>query len=86
MEGKDQLLQRAAKYTPEDLFGAYQVRREYCEAWAKIFADTDLRVLWPQKLQTPPDRADDFTGRLLGLGLDADEHDRLADGRRPRRS
>ncbi|MDA0166364.1 amidase [Solirubrobacter ginsenosidimutans] len=68
VEGKDQLLQRAAKFTPEDLFGAYQVRREYCEAWAKVFADNDLHAcLWPQKVQTPPDRADDFTGSFSGV-------------------
>jgi len=68
VEGKDQLGQRAAKYTPEDLFGAYQVRREYCEAWAKVFADNDLHAcLWPQKVQTPPDRADDFTGGFSGV-------------------
>ena len=68
VEGKDQLVQRAAKYTPEDLFGAYQVRREYCEAWAKVFADNDLHAcLWPQKVQTPPDRADDFTGGFSGV-------------------
>jgi len=37
--GKDQLIQRAAAFTPEDLFGAYRVRREHCEKWARIFAD-----------------------------------------------
>ena len=80
-------LQRAAKYTPEDLFGAYQVRREYCEAWAKVFADNDLHAcLWPQKVQTPPDRADDFTGGFCGRRVQPPEHDRLAVRRRPRRS
>ena len=68
VDGPNQLLQRAAKFTPEDLFGAYQVRREYCEAWAKVFADNDLHAcLWPQKVQTPPDRADDFTGGFSGV-------------------
>ena len=65
--GKDQLIQRAAAFTPDDLLGAYRVRREHCEKWAKIFADNDIAVmLWPEKLQTPPDRADDFTGGFAG--------------------
>jgi Asp-tRNA(Asn)/Glu-tRNA(Gln) amidotransferase A subunit family amidase len=65
--GKDQLIQRAAAFTPDDLLGAYRVRREHCEKWAKIFADNDICVmLWPEKVQTPPDRADDFTGGFAG--------------------
>jgi aspartyl-tRNA(Asn)/glutamyl-tRNA(Gln) amidotransferase subunit A len=66
--GKDLLIQRAAAFTPEDLLGAYQVRREHCEKWAKIFADADIHVmLWPEKVQTPPDRLDDFTGGFSGI-------------------
>jgi aspartyl-tRNA(Asn)/glutamyl-tRNA(Gln) amidotransferase subunit A len=67
VSGKDQLIQRAAAFTPDDLLGAYRVRREHCEKWAKIFADNDIWVmLWPEKVQTPPDRADDFTGGFAG--------------------
>ena len=67
VEGKDQLLQRAAKYTPEDLFGAYRCAASTARSGRKIFADTDISVmLWPEKLQTPPDRADDFTGGFAG--------------------
>lgn len=64
---KDALIMRAASYTSDDLIGAYRVRKEHCEKWAKIFADNDITVmLWPEKLQTPPDRADDFTGGFAG--------------------
>jgi Asp-tRNA(Asn)/Glu-tRNA(Gln) amidotransferase A subunit family amidase len=64
---KDALIMRAASYTADDLIGAYRVRKEHCEKWAKIFADNDITVmLWPEKLQTPPDRADDFTGSFAG--------------------
>jgi aspartyl-tRNA(Asn)/glutamyl-tRNA(Gln) amidotransferase subunit A len=66
--GKDQFLRRAAAFTPEDLRGAYRVRREHCEKWAQLFADHDIWVmLWPEKVQTPPDRADDFTRGFAGI-------------------
>gem|GEM_PF-6111617 len=66
--GKDQLMRRAAAFTPEDLQGAYAVRREHCDKWAKVFADADIHVmLWPEKVQTPPDRRDDFTGAFAGI-------------------
>jgi aspartyl-tRNA(Asn)/glutamyl-tRNA(Gln) amidotransferase subunit A len=68
VEGKDQLIRRAEAFTPEDLFGAYRVRREHCEKWAQIFAAADIHVcLWPEKVQTPPDRLDDFTGSFSGI-------------------
>lgn len=66
--GKDQLIRRAAAFTREDLLGAYRVRREHCEKWARLFAEHDIYVmLWPEKVQTPPDRADDFTGGFSGI-------------------
>jgi aspartyl-tRNA(Asn)/glutamyl-tRNA(Gln) amidotransferase subunit A len=62
-----QLIQRAAAYTTEDLLGSYRVRREHCDKWAQIFADANISaMLWPEKLQTPPVRADDFTGSFSG--------------------
>jgi Asp-tRNA(Asn)/Glu-tRNA(Gln) amidotransferase A subunit family amidase len=66
--GEDQLLRRAAAFTPEDLRGAYRVRREHCEKWPRLFADRDIWVmLWPEKVQTPPDRRDDFTRGFAGI-------------------
>jgi aspartyl-tRNA(Asn)/glutamyl-tRNA(Gln) amidotransferase subunit A len=68
VDGKDQLLRRAASLTTADLRGAYLVRRGHCEKWARIFADNDIwALLWPEKVQTPPDRADDFTGGFAGI-------------------
>jgi len=65
---KKLLQDRAAVLTPEDLYGAQRVRREYSETWAKIFADNDIvACLWPQKVQTPPLRADDATGSFSGV-------------------
>jgi aspartyl-tRNA(Asn)/glutamyl-tRNA(Gln) amidotransferase subunit A len=65
---KKLLQDRAAVLTPEDLFGAQRVRREYSEAWAKVFADNDIvACLWPQKVQTPPVRANDATGSFSGV-------------------
>ncbi len=63
-----QLQQRAAAIEPADLFGAHRVRREYSEAWAKVFSDNGIVVcLWPQKVQTPPVRDNDFTGSFRGI-------------------
>ncbi|WP_026911602.1 amidase [Patulibacter minatonensis] len=69
LEAQKKLLQdRAAVLTPEDLFGAQRVRREYSEAWAKVFADNRIvACLWPQKVQTPPLRANDQTGSFSGV-------------------
>lgn len=65
---KAQLQQRAAAITGTDLFGAHRVRREYSEAWAKVFADNDIvACLWPQKVQTPPVRNNDSTGGFSGV-------------------
>jgi len=65
---KQQLQQRAAAITPADLFGAHRVRREYSEAWAKVFADNGIvACLWPQKVQTPPVRNNDSTGGFSGV-------------------
>lgn len=65
---KQQLQQRAAAITPVDLFGAHRVRREYSEAWAQVFADNAIvACLWPQKVQTPPVRDNDFTGGFAGV-------------------
>ncbi|WP_345630233.1 amidase [Rugosimonospora acidiphila] len=65
---KQQLAQRAAALTPADLFGAHRVRREYSEAWAKVFEDNGIvACLWPQKVQTPPVRANDSTGGFSGV-------------------
>ena len=33
---------RRGASTPADLFGAHRVRREYSEAWAKVFADNGI--------------------------------------------
>ena len=69
LEAQKTLLQnRANVLTPEDLYGAQRVRREYSEAWAKIFADNDIvACLWPQKVQTPPVRNNDNTGSFSGV-------------------
>lgn len=65
---KQQLQQRAAALTPADLFGAQRIRRQYSEAWAKIFVDNDIvACLWPQKIQTPPVRNNDSTGSFSGI-------------------
>jgi aspartyl-tRNA(Asn)/glutamyl-tRNA(Gln) amidotransferase subunit A len=67
VDGAHQVLQRAAAYTTDDLLGSYRMRREHCDKWAKVFADAGIAaMLWPEKLQTPPDRADDFTGSFSG--------------------
>jgi aspartyl-tRNA(Asn)/glutamyl-tRNA(Gln) amidotransferase subunit A len=69
IDAQKKLLQdRANVLTPEDLFGAQRVRREYSEAWAKVFADNDIvACLWPQKVQTPPVRKNDQTGGFSGV-------------------
>jgi aspartyl-tRNA(Asn)/glutamyl-tRNA(Gln) amidotransferase subunit A len=69
LEAQKKLLQdRAAVLTPEDLYGAQRVRREYSDAWAKVFADNRIvACLWPQKYQTPPVRANDTTGGFSGV-------------------
>ncbi len=65
---KQQLQQRAAALTAADLFGAHHVRREYSEAWGKVFADNNIiACLWPQKVQTPPVRNNDSTGGFSGV-------------------
>lgn len=65
---KAQLQQRAAAITPADLYGAHRVRREYSEAWAKVFSDNAIvACLWPQKVQTPPVRNNDSTGGFSGV-------------------
>jgi aspartyl-tRNA(Asn)/glutamyl-tRNA(Gln) amidotransferase subunit A len=65
---KAQLQQKAAALTAADLYGAHRVRREYSEAWAKVFADNDIvACLWPQKVQTPPVRNNDSTGSFSGV-------------------
>lgn len=65
---KQQLQQRAAALTAADLFGAHRVRREYSEMWAKVFEENDIvACLWPQKVQTPPARANDSTGSFSGV-------------------
>lgn len=67
LTGAEQLLARADAITSEDLLGSYRVRREHCDKWAKVFADAGISaMLWPEKVQTPPDRADDFTGGFNG--------------------
>jgi aspartyl-tRNA(Asn)/glutamyl-tRNA(Gln) amidotransferase subunit A len=65
---KAQLQQKATAITGTDLFGAHRVRREYSEAWGKVFADNDIvACLWPQKVQTPPVRNNDSTGSFSGV-------------------
>jgi aspartyl-tRNA(Asn)/glutamyl-tRNA(Gln) amidotransferase subunit A len=65
---KAQVAQRGAAITATDLFGAHRVRREYAEAWAKVFADNRIvACLWPQKVQTPPVRNNDQTGGFSGI-------------------
>lgn len=65
---KAQLQTRAAATTPADLYGAHRVRREYADAWGKVFADNDIvACLWPQKVQTPPVRNNDSTGGFSGV-------------------
>ena len=62
------LQQRAAALTPADLYGAHRVRREYSEAWAKVFSDNAIvACIWPQKVQTPPVRNNDSTGSFSGV-------------------
>ena len=65
---KQQLQQRGAAITAADLYNAHRVRREYSEAWGKVFADNQIiACLWPQKVQTPPVRNNDSTGGFSGV-------------------
>jgi aspartyl-tRNA(Asn)/glutamyl-tRNA(Gln) amidotransferase subunit A len=65
---KQQLQQRAAAITAADLYNAHRVRREYSEAWGKVFSDNNIiACLWPQKVQTPPVRNNDSTGGFSGV-------------------
>ncbi len=65
-EEHDALLRQAP--SDAELDAARRARRAYREAWTQLLAERELdAVLWPQKVQLPPRRADDLTPPFAGV-------------------